>query len=78
MRVYACHEAKTSSESLLRAAAPYDDWQLGPLRQSRVTRTKLLGPARIVSIESTNRHELIAGLNTSRGGGALRNYLSDV
>jgi hypothetical protein len=78
MRIDAGHEAKTSSEGLLRAAAPYDDWQLGPLRRSRVTRTKLLSPARIVGVESTNRDELIARLNTSGGGGAPRNYLSHV
>jgi hypothetical protein len=78
MRIDTRHEAKTRSERLLRAATPYDDWQLGPLRQSCVTRTKLLGPARIVGVEPTNRDELIAGLNTSRGGGALRNYLSHV
>jgi len=61
---------------LLRAAAAYDHRDVTAFRRARVTRTKFLGPVRIVGIESADRDELITGLNTGRGGGALRDYLS--
>ena len=78
MRVDTRHEAKMGSESLFSAGTSHDYGKLGTFWQARVSRTELLGPARIVGIESAHGHELIAGLNTSRGGGALRDYLSYV
>ena len=78
MRVDARHEAKTGGESLFRAGASHDYGKLRALGHPGVARTKLLRPVRIVGIEAAHGDELIAGLNTSRGGGTLRDYLSYV
>ena len=55
MRVDVRHETKARSESLFRSPTPYDNREFRTLGQTRVTRAKLLGPGRIVDVDSPPR-----------------------